>query len=64
LVQRTAIVLLGDASGHGVRLRGTVDERLLTFLLTPQHDAFVAFDTYRQLLRQLYPVPLFRPLIL
>jgi hypothetical protein len=64
LVQRTAIVLLGDASGHGVRLRGTVDERLLTFLLSPQHDAFEAFDTYRQLLRQLYPVPVFRPLIL
>jgi len=64
LVQRTAIGLLGDASGHGVRLRGTVDERLLTFLLTPQHDAFVAFDTYRQLLRRLYPVPVFRPLIL
>ncbi len=64
LVQRTAIVLLGDASGHGVRLRGTLDERLLTFLLTPHHDAYTAFDTYRKLLRQLYPAPVFHPLIL
>ncbi|MGI4737121.1 MAG: hypothetical protein ACRYG7_18275 [Janthinobacterium lividum] len=64
LVQRTAVALLGDASGHGVRLRGTVDERLLTFLLTPHHDAFAAFEQYRRLLRQLYPVPAFHPLIL
>jgi len=64
LVQRTAVALLGDASGHGVRLRGTVDERLLTFLLTPHHDAFAAFEQYRRLLRQLYPVPVFHPLIL
>jgi hypothetical protein len=64
LVQRTAVTLLGDASGHGVRLRGTVDEHLLTFLLTPHHDAFAAFELYRRLLRQLYPVPAFHPLIL
>lgn len=64
LVQRTAAVLLGDASGHGVRLRGTLDERLLTFLLTSHHDAFAAFDTYRRLLRQVYPVSTFHPLTL
>ncbi|MGI4873079.1 MAG: hypothetical protein ACRYFX_18120 [Janthinobacterium lividum] len=64
LVQRTAVYLLGDASGHGVRLRGTVDERLLAFLLTPHHDAYAAFDEYRRLLRQLYPVSTFHPLTL
>ena len=64
LVQRTATYLLGDASGNGVRLRGLLDERLLTFLLRPHHDAYQAFDDYRHLLRQLYPVPQFHPLIL
>ena len=64
LVQRTAVTLLGDPSGYGVRLRGTVDERLLTFLLTPHHEAYQAFDDYRWLLRQLYPVPTFHPLTL
>ncbi|SET32479.1 hypothetical protein [Hymenobacter actinosclerus] len=62
LAQRTALALLGDASGHGVRLRGRVDERLLTFLLRPQHNAYAMLVAYRQLLRQLFPVPQFHPL--
>lgn len=62
LAQRTAVCLLGDASGNGVRLRATVDERLVDFLLTPRHNAYTAFDDYRKLLRQLYPKREFHPL--
>ena len=62
LVQRTAVCLLGDASGNGVRLRANVDERLVDFLLAPHHNAYAAFDTYRKLLRQLYPKREFHPL--
>jgi hypothetical protein len=62
LVQRTAVCLLGDASGNGVRLRATVDERLVNFLLAPHHNAYKAFTEYRQLLRQLYPKREFHPL--
>ena len=62
LAQRTAVCLLGDSSGNGVRLRATVDERLVDFLLTPRHNAYQAFDDYRQLLRQLYPKREFHPL--
>lgn len=62
LAQRTAACLLGDASGNGVRLRGHVDDRLVDFLLRPRHDAYRAFDDYRQLLRQLYPKREFHPL--
>ncbi|MBD2769095.1 hypothetical protein IC235_14470 [Hymenobacter sp. BT664] len=62
LAQRTAVCLLGDASGNGVRLRATVDERLVNFLLKPQQNAFVAFTEYRKLLRQLYPKREFHPL--
>ena len=50
LAQRTAVCLLGDASGNGVRLRATVSERLADFLLTPHHNAYAAFDDYRELL--------------
>jgi hypothetical protein len=62
LVQRTAVCLLGDASGNGVRLRATVDERLVDFLLTPRHNAYTAFTDYRKLLKQLYPKREFHPL--
>jgi hypothetical protein len=62
LVQRTAVCLLGDISGNGVRLRATVDERLVDFLLTPRHNAYTAFTDYRKLLKQLYPKREFHPL--
>lgn len=62
LAQRTAVCLLGDASGNGVRLRSTVDDRLVDFLLQPQHDAYDAFKEYRQLLHQLFPKREFHPL--
>ena len=62
LAQRTAVCLLGDASGNGVRLRATVDERLVDFLLTPRHNAYTTFDDYRKLVRQLYPKREFHPL--
>ncbi|GAA4051418.1 hypothetical protein GCM10022409_42740 [Hymenobacter glaciei] len=62
LAQRTAVCLLGDASGNGVRLRNTVDDRLVDFLLTPWHNAYAAFSDYRKLVQQLYPKREFHPL--
>ena len=62
LAQRTAVCLLGDPSGNGTRLRGTVDDRLLTFLLRPHHNAYAAYDEYRKLLQQLFPKKQFHPL--
>lgn len=62
LVQRTALYLLGDPSGHGVKLKKTVDERLIDFLLTPHPNALHTLHEYRQLLTRVFGPRRFHPL--
>jgi hypothetical protein len=62
LAQRTALYLLGDPSGHGVKLRKTVDERLIDFLLTPHQNAYATLAEWRALLKTVFGPPVFRPL--
>ena len=64
LIQRTTIYLLGDPSGHGVRLKKTVDPRLINFLLTPHYDAYTTLEEWRQLRVRLFGKPQFHPLTL
>jgi hypothetical protein len=59
LAQRTAIYLLGDASGNGVKLKKTHSERLIDFWIAPHEDAFQTFDDYRKLLYELFGKPKF-----
>jgi hypothetical protein len=62
LAQRTALYLLGDPSGHGVKLRKTVDERLINFLIAPQQNAYAALTEWRALLQTVFGKPVFHPL--
>ncbi|RSK46544.1 hypothetical protein [Hymenobacter perfusus] len=62
LVQRTALYLLGDPSGHGVKLKKTVDERLIDFLLSPHPNALHTLQEYRQLLTRIFGKRQFHPL--
>lgn len=64
LAQRTALYLLGDPSGHGVKLKKTVDPRLIDFLLAPHVDAYTTLGEWRLLLTQLFGKRQFHPLIL
>ena len=64
LAQRTALYLLGDPSGHGVKLKKTLDPRLIDFLLTPHHDAYATLGEWRTLLGQLFGKRQFHPLTL
>ncbi|RSK37489.1 protein kinase family protein [Hymenobacter metallilatus] len=62
LAQRVALYLLGDPSGHGVKLKKTVDARLIDFLLTPHQNAYHTLRDYRQLLGHLFGKRQFHPL--
>lgn len=62
LAQRTALYLLGDPSGHGVKLHKTVDERLINFLIAPQQNAYAALTEWRALLHTVFGKPVFHPL--
>ncbi|AHJ99686.1 hypothetical protein [Hymenobacter swuensis] len=62
LVQRVALYLLGDPSGHGVKLKKTVDERLIDFLLTPHQSAFQTLRDYQELLHKVFGSRQFHPL--
>jgi hypothetical protein len=59
LVQRTALYLLGDRSGNGIKLKKTHNEALIDFLIMPHYDAYTAFDQYRQLLKEQFGKPKF-----
>lgn len=62
LVQRTGIYLLGDMSGNGVKLRKSINESLIDFLIAPHYDAFGTYDEYRKLLKSIYGKPTFHQL--
>ncbi|HEU5290682.1 MAG TPA: hypothetical protein VFU05_08585 [Cyclobacteriaceae bacterium] len=60
--KRTALYLLGDKSGNGIRLKKTCNNELIDFLTKPQHDAFTTYDEFRKLLLKLYGKPKFHTL--
>ncbi|MBC8110949.1 MAG: hypothetical protein H7Y04_07820 [Verrucomicrobia bacterium] len=62
LVQRTALYVLGDKSGNGIRLKKDNNEFLIDFLITPHYEAYKTFDEYRNLLRSLFGKPKFHKL--
>ena len=62
LVQRTALCLLGDASGNGIKLKNTHNEHLIDFLITPHYQPYETFDAYRNLLFSLFGKPKFHKL--
>ncbi|GAB4330457.1 MAG: hypothetical protein OHK0038_04840 [Flammeovirgaceae bacterium] len=62
LVQRTALYLLGDESGNGIKLKKTNNEMLIDFLITPHYQAFETFDNYRKLLAKIFGKPTYFPL--
>lgn len=62
LVQRTALYLLGDESGNGVKLKKTCNEQLIDFLITPHYQSFETFDQYRKMLTKVFGKPVFYPL--
>ena len=62
LAQRTALYLLGDKSGNGVKLKRTCNEQLIDFLITPHYDSYQTYDEYRKLLRIIFGKPKFHEL--
>lgn len=52
MIKRTAVYLLGDQSGAGVKLKKTVTPALLDFLLSEHQDVFQCYDEYRKLLKR------------
>lgn len=62
LVQRTALYLLGDTSGNGVKLKSIYNQQLIDFLITFHYNTFTTFDNYRKLLHTEFGKPTFHPL--
>lgn len=62
LIQSTALYLLGDSSGNGVKLKKFCDETLINFLITAHYNAFEAFDLYRKMLVNVFGKPTYFPL--
>ena len=52
LIKRTAIYLLGDPSGGGIKLQKIVSPALMDFLLAEHSDVFHCYDDYRRLLKR------------
>lgn len=52
LAKRTAIYLLGDKSGSGVKLRKTYNENFLNFVLSSHENAYECMTKYRDLLKK------------
>lgn len=51
LSKKTAIYLLGDQSGSGIKLRKTHNESFMDFVISQDHDAHEAFSNYRNILK-------------
>lgn len=62
LAQRTALYLLGDKSGNGVKLKKSCNEELIDFLITPHYNAYQTYDDYRQLLKNIFGKPKYHEL--
>jgi serine/threonine protein kinase len=55
LAKRTAVILLGDPSGHGVRLKKTNNSEIVNFLLAKHNDPIQGFYEYRKILDKNFP---------
>ncbi len=55
LSQKTAIYLLGDHSGSGVKLKATHHAAFMDFVIAQHHDAYRTFSDYRTLLSTHFP---------
>ncbi len=64
LVQRTALYLLGDKSGNGIKLKNTCNEKLIDFLITPHYQAYSTYEDYRKLLKDIFGKPKFHKLVI
>jgi hypothetical protein len=62
LLQRTALYLLGDPSGHGVKLKMTEPAPLIDFLIASHTDAVPTYEQYRTMLRTVFGKPVFHHL--
>ncbi len=52
LCKRTAVYLLGDRSGMGIKLKKTVPPAVIDFLLDTHTDAFNCYHEYRSMLKK------------
>lgn len=64
LAQRTALYLLGDKSGNGIKLKNTCNEQLIDFLITPHYQAYSTYEEYRKLLKSIFGKPKFHELVI
>jgi hypothetical protein len=55
LAKRTSVMLLGEPSGHGVRLKKTNTIEIVDFLLKKHNDPIEAFYEYRKILDTKFP---------
>lgn len=62
LLQKTALYVLGDPSGSGVKLKKDCNEAFIDFLIQSHDEAYTTFDRYRKLLESLFGKPRFYPL--
>ena len=59
LAKRTAIYLLGDTSGSGVKLLKTHNNAIINFLQKKHLDPFHCYQEYRELLKQHFDTKIF-----
>lgn len=62
LLKSTALALLGDASGHGVKLKLQHPAPFIDFLISSHTDALSAYEQYRTMLRTVFGKPVFHHL--
>lgn len=55
LAKKTAIYLLGDKSGSGIKLKKTHNEHFMDFVIAQHYEAFETYDTYRKMLKANFP---------
>jgi serine/threonine protein kinase len=51
LCKKTAICLLGDKSGSGIKLKKTHNEKFMDFVIAQHYDSYDTFSQYRKLLK-------------
>lgn len=62
LIKKTALYLLGDKSGVGVKLKRIYNEKFINFLLENTEEAFPTFDEFRKLVKDVFGKPKFHHL--
>lgn len=55
LAKRTAIYLLGDKSGSGIKLKKTHNKDFIDFVIKQNTDVVMAFKEYREMLKRNFP---------